>query len=501
MKYILKTGAARIARSMCERSSPYIWLFIVVVAVYGRTLASSFVWFDDNWLILAHPAFLSDPRNAIQLFHESVYHGIASHFYRPLFNLTLMVDASIAGTAPLIYHCSSVLYHLLACVLLFTLFDRVGIDRRVCLGSTLLFAVHPALVSAVAWIPGRNDVLLCVWVLAAALSLISYLDKPSAARAVLQGVLFAAALFTKETAVFFIIIGMMYARYVRIQRPTVRTMLMLVLTWIIPVALWMYARSCAAGLLSVTGRGTGDGTNGIIHIIMGLLWYAGRILYPFPQVLYPRPEVVGIIIGTVICIAWAVLLVTRRAAPGHRLAWLGGAWFLVFTVPSMVLGAYSFEHRLYVPLCGALLSVASMVSLEKIRTQGVAILGAATVVCCASVSFVRSTVYADRISYWSASVAQRPRAAPAHLRMAEAWSSVGSLTSARTEAQQALDLDPTLIAARFLRGNIELTTGEFEKAVADFEAVLRVHPLDADTLRLLERARQLSSSRHTVTVL
>ena len=65
----------------------------------------------------------------------------------------------------------------------------------------LIFAVHPALNQAVAWIPGRNDSLLALFVLASALAFVRYVENRNWQWLGAYLALSLAALLTKESAV------------------------------------------------------------------------------------------------------------------------------------------------------------------------------------------------------------------------------------------------------------------------------------------------------------
>src|SRR5205823_3912121 len=63
------------------------------------------------------------------------------------------------------------------------------------------FTIHPALTQAVAWIPGRNDVLLAIVVLSSFAYFIKYLQTGKKLFFVLHGLLFFVGLLTKETTI------------------------------------------------------------------------------------------------------------------------------------------------------------------------------------------------------------------------------------------------------------------------------------------------------------
>ena len=64
----------------------------------------------------------------------------------------------------------------------------------------LLFAAHPAAASAVSWVPGRNDPLLALFVLSSFIFFEDYRRTGELKSLFKYSLLFAAAMFTKESS-------------------------------------------------------------------------------------------------------------------------------------------------------------------------------------------------------------------------------------------------------------------------------------------------------------
>lgn len=143
-------------------------VLLVALAVHARTVAFGFTGLDDRDVLVGDRAFLADPANLLRVFGRSYLHVVdPSHAYwRPLVSASYLLDAQWSGVNPWGYHATNVVLHAVASVLVLALLRRVALGRRVALAAALAFAVHPALASAVAWIPGRNDTLLAVMALA-----------------------------------------------------------------------------------------------------------------------------------------------------------------------------------------------------------------------------------------------------------------------------------------------------------------------------------------------
>jgi hypothetical protein len=145
---------------------------MAAIVTHGRAAGFDFTYLDDRDLIVDDQAFLGRPTSLIRAFARSYMHVVDGHhaYYRPLVTASYAADAQWSGLRPFGYHCTNVALHAIASVLLLALLRHFGLGRIVTLAAAVVFAVHPVLASAVAWIPGRNDVLLAVFALASWLS-------------------------------------------------------------------------------------------------------------------------------------------------------------------------------------------------------------------------------------------------------------------------------------------------------------------------------------------
>ncbi|MGH2567508.1 MAG: glycosyltransferase family 39 protein, partial [Bacteroidota bacterium] len=186
-----------------ETRTAYVVLFAVGFVLYGHTLFfREYTHQDDYHLIVVNYPLISDPAHITKAFVEEAFHERkqGGNIYRPFLTLSLMLDAQLSGTNPLGYRLHNLLLHGFATVLLFVTLTRLNLRREVAFFSALLFAVHPATTQTVVWIPGRNDLLLALFLFLSLLSLLRFKKLPQLRWVFLHGFFFACALFTKETA-------------------------------------------------------------------------------------------------------------------------------------------------------------------------------------------------------------------------------------------------------------------------------------------------------------
>ena len=149
--------------------------------LYSGTLAFKFVY-DDRQQVLNNAALTSWSYVA-HYFTQNVWALVDSHkaanYYRPLFLLWLKVNYSLFGLTPVGWHALDILLQALVTVEVFWLARRLLKAEVPAAVSALLFAVHPVHTESVAWVSGATDPLVTVFMLAAVLCFLRFLDSPT----------------------------------------------------------------------------------------------------------------------------------------------------------------------------------------------------------------------------------------------------------------------------------------------------------------------------------
>src|SRR3989339_449621 len=190
---------------------PYVLIILIGTVVYAQTLFFGFSGLDDRVLILENHNIIKTFANAAKIFQSDPYLRSAPvDQYRPIHVLSFMLEAQLGGKEPLVYHFSNLLTHLLGACLVFILLLRLGYKRELSFIFAALFTAHPALSQAVAWIPGRNDSQLAIFVLLSFLCFAEFLEKRRLYLYIAHLLFFILALLTKETAVGLALICPLY---------------------------------------------------------------------------------------------------------------------------------------------------------------------------------------------------------------------------------------------------------------------------------------------------
>jgi protein O-mannosyl-transferase len=177
----------------------------LALCAYLPSLASGFI-FDDQLQIVKNPQVQSwDYLPRLLTTNLWSQPGIVQNvsFYRPLFSLWMLLVNTVGGLSPWFWHLSSILLHVAATYLVFRLVKELLHHEFAAGFAALLFAVHPVHVDAVSWVSASNEILFTIFGLGSMLLLLagakSGFTNPS--RVAGSVLLFAAALFSKETAI------------------------------------------------------------------------------------------------------------------------------------------------------------------------------------------------------------------------------------------------------------------------------------------------------------
>ena len=132
-------------------------ILLVTLGIYWNSLQGNFIW-DDRGLILENTSYLAEWKNLYSSFTRPFFG--TTPFYRPLLLVSFILDYQLWGLNPFGFHLSNVLLHALNGCMVYLLAFLLYKRRIVAFTAGVLFTVHPIQTEAVAWISGRNDVLL-----------------------------------------------------------------------------------------------------------------------------------------------------------------------------------------------------------------------------------------------------------------------------------------------------------------------------------------------------
>jgi len=488
---------------------PYIWLCILTLAVYFQTFWYSFSPMDDTWLIVQKLDSLKDISNLPSYFLNSTL-GRAVGYYRPLLMITFMFDTLIGGGSPFVYHLSNVIFHMASVLLVFRLFTKTGINTLLSFVFAMIFAVHPANVLAVAWIPGRNDVILSLFVFASAITCINYFREHKIYWFILHLFCLICALLTKESAI--VLPFILYIYYLLLHENHKRTeKIIFPIIWITVLAGWYLLR-----FYVVSGNvhlAQPNATQTIIKTISSMTIFFGRFFVPF--------ELNGhwpLITGTLVLVIIVILILSKSIS--SRMTLWGALWFMMFLLVPVVFKGGVYNHWLYPASFGAFILIAQVkpFKINKIVQFGILFLVLGIFI---TKTLVESKIYKDELtyannyvnrssdyimSYFSRGIAYlkknqyneairdfdrvlavRTDFVNAYYNRGVAYNLLKKYDLAINDFNKTVELSPNFVYAYLQRGNTYYLIGNYTLAVQDYSMYLRYN--SPDPIVFLNRAR------------
>lgn len=492
-------------------------LVIAVFICYSNSLSNGFV-FDDEYLVLIY----SRPRSFSHLLDMLV------DSYRPIRNLSYILDFIVWGANPFGFHLTNVLIHAANTVLVFFLIRRFTIGSIVPALTALIFAVHPIQTDAVAYVSGRRDVLFTLFYLAAFHSYLTYRNNKSRISFVLFLVLWALGLMSKEMAVSLPLVifvwnfcefwpeeeGSRARRFFGAARKAFNrdrwlyialAVAAIAFIWYLLFVLYASGRAGLGGLHYWGGNVFAT----LLTVARVHAWYFKQLIYPTPIAQYFGAFSVSTslfdlrALGSLVVVGAAIvagfLFLNRRRLMAFAIL----SYFVTLLPVSQIIPHHELlaDHYLYLPMMSFGLFVGLLVK-EFATKAGQArqvAYAAVTVfiIALAVLTVIRNRDWKDELSLWQANYEAVPESPRASYNL-------GGLNirqdprKAETLLKQSLASDPSFEPAYLSLARLYVTekrTAEAEELIAQGMALT-----DAETRSYILRNPSLLKSQFTTTL-
>ncbi len=490
------------------RNKTIIFVFILLLfmaVVYGKSLNYAFVYLDDDVLILNKIDFISKYENIPKFFTSSVYASEEDFYYRPVLILSFAVDAMLGGINPFFYHLTNLLLHIFAMLLVFTFLKKLKFDELFVFLFTLLFSVHPAFVQAVAWIPGRNDSLLTIFIISALIFLFDYFEKNKEQKYKLVLFMFSylIARLTKETAVVMTVITPLFMLVFckGVKKKDWLTILLFV---------------AAAGLMYVFMRNfamTGKNTLGLTDMVKNVLKGCNYIFNYIEYGLIPvRTYLIGdyrIQLNLTTLFACIIFLIPILASlvfnvGRKQIVLFGLLWFIVFLLPAFARKNWILTHRLYVSYIGMLMIYLEFFTalFARIPVSRKYIVFLYIIIIAVFTLFSNKSVerFENRGVFYANAVAEQSEIHFARHMLAVYYLESHMYKEAEEQMEYAFTLFPSKQYFETL-GNIYLLNKKYAQAQEIFEMILKEYPDDKMAMYNLSLILSVSGDTQKASVL
>lgn len=412
-KQAAASKAAPAADRKFEIRRPWLWLAAVVLILYAPSLRFDFTELDDSIFIRELSAYVSDISNLGTSFGRGVFHPTNDTYYRPMFLNAMILNYQLSEQDVAGYHLVNVFLHLGCVLLFFRLCRKTGLETNTSFLLALVFAVMPVLCQAVAWIPGRNDTLMALFLIPYFIWSIDYVREGSVAKLLLAGLALLAGMFTKETAVFAPAAGWLLLVVMLRESWKAKRMLVQYGVWIGAAAVYLLVRSAAT--LKQNNLSLSQMAQDFAERLPLIVQYLGKIFFPFNLSVFPIQEdtVYYYGIAAVIVLGTLIFLAKDRE---NRMLTGGLGIFLIFLLPVLIvpnkLNDQTFEHRLYLPVIGLLLALPqTAIFRNKLSASGKFFTVTAVAGIFALVNYNHQQYFKDPLTFWEQAAETSPHSA------------------------------------------------------------------------------------------
>lgn len=429
--------------------SPFFWLILLPTLLYVKIIFFGFTALDDKFFVVDHAGFNQDLGNLFNAFNQGLFVPKNDIYYRPIFLIDMIIENQLFGINPLGYHLMSLIFHVVSVCLLFVFLKKIKIPETPSLLLALLFSIHPVLSQTVAWIPGRNDLILMIFFLSTLIFIIDYFQTSRVYLLFAQFITFLLALLTKETAVIIPVIAFLLLRFVFSIK--ISKMLPLFGSWAFSLLIWYVLR--ASSDPTYQGMLFQEMIQAGIYRTPAIIQYIGKIFFPFNLSAVPQFEDITLIWGTLALVSLFTLVAISKSFK-KPLVIIGSLWYFLFLLPVLLvpklLNDQLYEHRLYLPFIGILLILSQTILFSEKWPKRNTIMAASGILFIFMViSFIRLDCYSNPQTFWGRAVADSPKSAFAKLNQG-----IQSRDSVLREkyVRQAYAIDPNEMLVNYWMG-------------------------------------------------
>lgn len=383
----------------------FLLLTAVIFSLYGKSINFDFSYHDDINLILEKADFLSNITNIPKIFITSCYYSNDFQYYRPILNLSFLIETSIFGLNTKIYHITNIILFILALYLLYVFLCKLKLNKTILKFLILLVSVHPVLTSSAVWLPVRNDILLSIFVFLSFIFFIKYLENNSIKNLILYVLFFSTALFTKETA---LLILFLYPIFIicfdyKSERKEIYKH---VLAFIPILVIYFYLRNISVQSVNVSFYFQNI-TSCLNNFITGVSTYLYKLLVPcnIPIMLYDIKLTISNIILDVFLLIFVLFLYCKKYL-STKVLLFSVIWFISGLVTTFLLPDYVYlNHRLIISLPGILIIfvcvIDKLITKYNKITKYLLLLSIILFSCFFVYSFNLQNKYKNKYEYWT----------------------------------------------------------------------------------------------------
>jgi len=396
----------------------------IITIIYSRTFFFDLVYCDDHEIIIN---LFSRIEHFGNFFSELFKGYMTTDYYRPLINISFLIDAQLGGQNPSIYHISNVFFHFIFCLLLYYFLNKLKFDKTISALGALLFAVHPLMLNSVAWIVGRNDMLCGIFMLLSFIFLLKQYDNPEKVNfrnIFFHSVFFLMALLSKETAIVLPLLLVSYILLIKNEKLLNKQNYFLAASWLLSISVFGFLRS-----ISLLGKPAYNNGFYLLENIRIFPEFIAKFFMPLKIEVLATYSNLNTYTGIGLIIILAILFFKYRKESTSNFVF-SLIWFVIFLAPGLFVQNTDvhdwneyLECRAYFASIGLILPILSILDSYKVKiTERNNLLWSGLILLLFSgLTFAYSSNYKNSEAFYEKAVSDNPSKARFHLVLSQIY--------------------------------------------------------------------------------
>ncbi len=463
-----------------------------------------------HWPVLSAQTFSFDDREAItenflihrlswgnvgRLIGEVLKPSTVKGYYRPLTQISLMVDWAMGGRPDNLraFHRTSLALHAANTILVVVLLYQLFQNEWVAAGLGLLFGLHPLTVEPIAWVMERKTPLAAFCSLGCLVLYLRYAQGNRWKWYAASVLMYVLALMSKPISVP-LPLALLLLDYWPLRRLGRRALVEKLPFFVLAILGGAVTYACEGRVQPLQVLRADTPGQIPLRICYLIAFYVSKIVWPTnlssvyflpaPLALSNLPVLLGFI-GT--CLLFAIVIVSLRWTP----ALLVGASIAILTLaPTMGLVTYSWlcasDKYLYLPAIGLLITLAwacAGIGRAACRAWGPAKTGAVSLVVLLGVTTAEAVATRRQLARWQdtegyfrymLTLSENPGLSQVHGFLGTFLLEQGRLDEAAREFREAIRLKPHVSDPHNNLGKVLLAQGRIPEAVDEFGEAIRL---------------------------
>ena len=481
-------------------SSERTGLLLLAAAITPLLLfwfTTGFGYLLDDYVLFQKSASLQDLSSIPRGFATDVgalrkgSETVLGSYYRPVFLAFSTLYYQMAGGQPFGWHLAAVVLAGLIGELAFLLFRRLGVPPLLALLASLVFSLHPAHVSSVAWVSGIQELLATFFVLIAVLALLRRPGAENDRRTIaVSTVAFVLALLSKEVAIGLLPLAGLWAFARRgTDLDESRRFGKAAAVFAGVTVLYLAVRVAVLGGLANPWPNAPGFAASIPSVPVAFVAYLRLLAAPVEfSIFRPERPVWGPLDGPVLLALLAVIalgVLAVFAIRKRRELLLPIAWLVVWLLPVLNLWALDpqwmvTDRYLFLPS----LALPWLLVLLVPRRFAIATLSLLAIVF-GGLSLRYAAIFADERTFVAAMEKAEPSSPLIFSEKARLLLRDGKTTAAEAALQRAVELDPRDADSLHQLGDLRLQRGDLAAAEAHYRRALIAEPSGSRSFKLL----------------